>query len=176
MRTLTLLPLIALVGCKSCGHEPPKVESPAVTTPAAPVAVAESGKPATPAYVADLIHNFERIQFGVDSTTLDDAGKRALGDNAAILQSHPDLQVEVQGHADERGTTEYNVALGQKRAEAVVAALNALGVAPSRVRVVSYGEERPRDGMSTEQAWAQNRRCEFVVTWQGEAPVQGTTK
>jgi len=176
MRFLTLLPLLALVGCKSCGHAPPNVETPVETAPPVPVAAAQPGAPGTPGYISDLMHNFERIHFGIDSTSLDDEAKRALSENAAILQAHPDVHVEVQGHADERGTTEYNVALGHKRAEAVVAALNAVGVAPSRVRVVSFGEERPRDGMSTEQAWAQNRRCEFVVTWQGEAPVQGSAK
>jgi peptidoglycan-associated lipoprotein len=173
MRTLTLLPLLALVGCKSCGRQPPKVETPVEAAPAAAVTPTPA-KPATPEHVAQMARNFERILFGLDSTTLDATGKQALSENAAIMQAHPDVKVEVQGHADERGTTEYNVALGQKRAEAVVAALNAMGVAPSRVRVVSYGEERPRDGASTEQAWAQNRRCEFVVTWQGDAPVQGT--
>jgi peptidoglycan-associated lipoprotein len=176
MRILTLFPLLALVGCKSCGHEPPKVEGPSEAAPVPAAPATSDAKATTPGYVSDMVRNFERIQFGSDATTLDAAAKQALGENAAIMQSHPDVKVEVQGHADERGTTEYNVALGQKRAEAVVAALNALGVAPSRARVVSYGEERPRDGASTEQAWAQNRRCEFVVTWQGDAPVQGSAQ
>ena len=85
------------------------------------------------------------------------------------------MKVEIQGHADERGTTEYNLALGQKRAAAVRQFLLAEGVAPSRLSTISYGEEKPRAAGESETAWAQNRRAEFRITWSGDALVQGTT-
>lgn len=173
MRHLAYLPILLLVGCKSCGKEPPTVAPPAksdgaVTAPAAPAAVP------TPEHVATLARNFARIFFEFDAFALDADGKAALQENAAILQQFPEIKIEVQGHADERGTTDYNVALGQKRADSVVTQLQALGVAPSRVKVVSYGEERPLDGSGSEVAWAKNRRCEFIIRWSGDAPVQGS--
>jgi peptidoglycan-associated lipoprotein len=121
-----------------------------------------------------MARNFERVFFDLDSTTLNAEGKAALDENASIMGQYTDLKLEVQGHADERGTTDYNLALGQKRADAVVQYLLARGISSSRVKSVSYGEERPLDGQSTERAWAQNRRAEFVIVWSADAPVQGT--
>jgi peptidoglycan-associated lipoprotein len=174
VRRLAYLPIVLLVGCKSCGKEPPTVTPPAVSNGV--VAAAPTADPAaTPEHVATLARNFARIFFEFNAFTLDAEGKAALQENAAILQQFPEIKIEVQGHADERGTTDFNVALGQKRADAVVTQLQALGVAPSRVKVVSYGEERPLDASGSEVAWAKNRRCEFAIRWAGDAPVQGST-
>jgi peptidoglycan-associated lipoprotein len=166
------LPLVALVACKGCIKEPKPIvdggdgEAP-VTAPPAPA-------PAPPE-VTKMAENFSRVFFDFDATTLTAEGKAALDANAGIMQEYPDIKLEIQGHADERGTTDYNIALGQKRADSVVQYLLARGVASSRVKSVSYGEERPLDGRSTERAWEQNRRAEFVITWKGDAPVTGTT-
>jgi len=124
--------------------------------------------------VRDLVSNFEKVHFDTDSSALDSGGKAALEANAQILQTHPELKVEVQGHADERGTVDYNLALGQRRAKSVVDYLTQQGVAPSRLPVVSYGEERPEDSHSGATAWAKNRRAEFRVLT-GAPDVQGTT-
>jgi peptidoglycan-associated lipoprotein len=124
--------------------------------------------------VRDLVSNFEKVHFDTDSSALDAGGKAALEANAQILQTHPELKVEVQGHADERGTVDYNLALGQRRAKSVVDYLTQQGVAPSRLPVVSYGEERPEDSRSGATAWAKNRRAEFRVLT-GAQDVQGTT-
>lgn len=124
--------------------------------------------------VDQLAENFSRVHFGLDSSSLDTQSKRLLEENARILQKYPDIRVEVQGHADERGTTEYNLALGMRRAEAVRSHLLQLGVAPSRVITISYGEERPLEHGSGESVWSLNRRAEFRVLTPG-APVQGTT-
>lgn len=168
---LLWIPMVLMLGCKTCrdkGTEPPPiVEAPAP----APV---EDKKPA-PEPIQKMAQNFNRVFFEFDSAGLTGEGKAALDDNASIMQEYPDIKLEVQGHADERGTTEYNLALGQKRADSVVQYLLARGVSSSRVKSVSYGEERPLDGRSTETAWSQNRRAEFVITWSGDAPVKGTT-
>ncbi len=174
MSRWSVLPLVLLVGCKSCGKEPPAVAPPVESAAPAEAPKAEPTK--IPDHVATLARNFERVFFEFDAFTLNDEGKKALSDNAAILQQYADVRVEIQGHADEQGTTDYNVSLGQKRAQAIVTYLSAQGVSPSRLKVVSYGEERPLDASSNERAWALNRRAEFVLTWGGDAPVKGTVE
>jgi len=92
------------------------------------------------------------------------------------MRQHNDIKVEVQGHADERGTTDYNLALGERRASAVYSYLSgAGGVSSARLKKISYGEERPLASGSAEAAWSKNRRCEFVITWGGVQSVRGTT-
>ena len=129
-----------------------------------------------PDHVKTVVANFSRVYFDTDGDTLNADSKAALDDNVAILQEHPDVKVQIQGHTDERGTTDYNLALGDRRANAVKEYLAGAGVGPSRLTVVSYGEELPAANGSNERAWSQNRRAEFVVTWGGEGGVQGTTK
>jgi peptidoglycan-associated lipoprotein len=164
---VSLLGLLPLVGCpKAPPPEPPPEPTAVVTEP--------TTKREVPAPVAEMMKNFSRVFFEFDSAELNADGRSALDANATILGEYPDIRVEVQGHADERGTTEYNLALGQKRADAVVRYLLSRNVSTSRVKSVSYGEERPSDGRSVEAAWSSNRRAEFVVTWTGEAPVRGT--
>ncbi len=159
--------LLALVGCpKAPPPEPPP--PPEVVVEAPPV------KREVPAPVQELVKNFSRVFFEFDSAELNADGRDALDANAAILAEYLDIWVEVQGHADERGTTEYNLALGQKRADAVVRYLLGRNVSTARVKSVSYGEERPADGRTVETAYSSNRRAEFVVSWSGEAPVRGT--
>jgi peptidoglycan-associated lipoprotein len=172
LRTSLLLLTIALVlpGCKK---KPPEDNGPSV--PVLPPAGVEAAKPTVPAEVAQMAKNFERVYFEFDSASLNAESKRALDDNSALMSQFQDIKIEVQGHADERGTTDYNLALGQKRADSVVQYLLAKGVSSSRVKSVSYGEERPADGRSTETSWAMNRRAEFVITYSQNAPVQGTT-
>ena len=118
-----------------------------------------------PEPVQQMTKNFARVQFEYDSANLTAQGRSALEANAAILAAHPSLSLEVQGHCDDRGTTEYNMALGQRRAESVRKVLTANGVAASRVSTVSYGEERPLQGGGSESAWAENRRAEFKTKW-----------
>ena len=119
--------------------------------------------------------NFERVFFDFDSSDLVDSSKAALTDNVKIMQAHNDVKLQIQGHADERGTTDYNLALGQRRADAIKNHMINQGVAPSRLAVVSYGEEKPLDPGSNERAWAQNRRAEFIITWGDAATVGSST-
>lgn len=101
------------------------------------------------------------VRFGFDSSVLDAASRAAVDEAAACLRGSTDF-VRVEGHCDDRGTTEYNLALGQRRADAVARYLVGLGVAPSRVQAVSYGEERRLSTGSGEAAWSTDRRAEIV--------------
>lgn len=108
-----------------------------------------------------LEENFSRIHYHFDSDMLTDDSKDLLRANAEIMMQYPELAVEVEGHCDERGTTEYNLALGQRRADAVLAYLKDMGVTASSVQTVSYGEEKPFAQGHDETAWSQNRRAHF---------------
>ena len=114
----------------------------------------------------DLNRNspFKPVFFALDSSELDDAGRAVVGNNAALLKKYGMWAITIEGHADERGTAEYNLALGERRAVAVRTYLVSLGVAPDRIRTVSYGKEFPFDPGHSDSAWAQNRRAHFVIT------------
>lgn len=104
------------------------------------------------------------IYFEFDSFGLTPKAKKVLADKAAYLKAHPAVKVLIEGHCDERGTAEYNLALGERRARAALDYLVFLGIDPKRLTSVSYGEERPVDPGHNEEAWAKNRRAHFVVT------------
>src|SRR6056300_623750 len=104
------------------------------------VAPVVEAKPAVelPQQVLDMTSNFQKVFFELDQSGLSTDAQDALSLNAEIMQKYTDIRVEIQGHADERGTTEYNIALGQRRAKAVSDHLTAQGIAPSRLKIVSY--------------------------------------
>lgn len=108
------------------------------------------------------------VYFDYDESAIRSEELDKLRDKAEILRSNPDVELRMEGHADERGTSEYNIALGNERAEAVIQALSGFGLAADRFSSVSYGEERPAAQGSTESAWARNRRVEFVLTAGGD--------
>jgi peptidoglycan-associated lipoprotein len=166
---LALLLLLPTVGCKK--------KAPPTDIPDAPVDVGPKpdAPKVIPEHVQQMVANFSKVYFDFDASLLNADSKAALDANAAIMGQYSDVKVEVQGNADERGTTDYNLALGQKRADAVLKYLLARGISSSRVKVVSYGEERPAAMGASETAYAQNRRAEFVITYGAGAPVQGTT-
>ena len=111
----------------------------------------------------DLIVNVgDRVFFGYDSAELDEDAQELLQDQVAWIKQH-DVSVTIEGHCDERGTREYNLALGEKRAQAVKNYLISLGVAATRVSTISYGKERPAVVGSNEGAWSQNRRSVTLV-------------
>ncbi len=132
------------------------------------VSSAELGGPGSgrvvPGTQQDLEVNVgDRVFFAFDSSVLDDAARQTLERQAAWLKQFPAVSVTIEGHCDERGTREYNLALGDRRANAVKAYLVALGVSPDRIRTISYGKERPADPGHDETAWALNRRAVTVV-------------
>jgi len=101
------------------------------------------------------------VYFDFDKSTIRDDSKAVLARNAEWLRTNPQVRVQVEGHADERGTEEYNLALGERRAEAVKSYLTSLGIESNRLHTISYGEERPVDPGHGETAWSKNRRSEF---------------
>ena len=112
----------------------------------------------------DLIVNVgDRVFFNYDSSELDADAQELLQDQVAWLKQHSDVSIIVEGHCDERGTREYNLALGEKRAQSVKNYLISLGISTDRVTTISYGKERPAVIGSNDGAWAQNRRSVTIV-------------
>ncbi|MBI4383942.1 MAG: peptidoglycan-associated lipoprotein Pal [Nitrospinae bacterium] len=108
--------------------------------------------------------DLDDIHFAFDKYDLDDNSKKTLQKNAEWIKQHPGAKVEIQGHCDERGTNNYNLALGERRATATKKYLMALGVSEGQVYTISYGEERPFCHESNENCWWQNRRAHFMVS------------
>jgi peptidoglycan-associated lipoprotein len=107
---------------------------------------------------------FQPVYFAYDQAEIESAGQEALNTNAGILKQYPTWVVTIEGHSDERGTAEYNLALGERRALAARNYLVSLGIPADRLRTVSYGKEFPFDPNHDESAWSKNRRAHFVVT------------
>ena len=103
------------------------------------------------------------VNFGYDSYEIPAASQAILRTNAAWLEENANANIEIEGHCDERGTNEYNMVLGAKRAKATKEYLRSLGISESRMSTVSYGEELPLDPSSNEAAWAKNRRAHFNI-------------
>ena len=110
-----------------------------------------------------LIKVGDRVLFGYDSSDLDDEDRSVLDNQAEFLNQNPSLQVTIEGHCDERGTREYNLALGEKRASSVKDYLTSLGINSDRISVVSYGKERPQVLGSNKAAWSMNRRSVTTI-------------
>lgn len=104
------------------------------------------------------------VSFEFDSSALDSAARGNVEANAEWLKANEAVKVVVEGHCDERGTSEYNLALGERRAQSVFSLLRELGVAGDRLSTISYGEELPLDPGHDEAAWAKNRRAHFAVS------------
>ena len=153
----------------ACGRKTPPAEIPPVEQ--APVADPNSTDPNSlevvelPALQADLVAKAgsDTIYFGTDEYSLDEASKTTLAAQARWLLSTPNVRASLEGHADERGTREYNQALGERRANATRNFLLSQGVPADRMTVTSWGKERPVATGSNEEAWAQNRRAVTVI-------------
>jgi peptidoglycan-associated lipoprotein len=104
----------------------------------------------------DIHFDFDRYEIRPEDTEV-------LKENAALLIKHPDANIQIEGHCDERGTIEYNLALGERRANSTRIFLISQGISTDRISTISYGEERPLDPGHNEEAWAKNRRCHFVI-------------
>ena len=104
---------------------------------------------------------FRNVHFDYDSSNLNDLARQNIEFNIQILEQNPQVRVQLEGHCDERGTAEYNLALGQKRAQAVYEVLVSYGVDSNRLSTISYGEEVPIETASNDAAWAKNRRVHF---------------
>lgn len=155
---------------------PPPAGDPTARPPTPPTPVAEpqpippeptlTGDDLASKDIDDINRNspFQPVFFAYDQYDVDAAGQQSLNGNAEILRKYPSWIITIEGHADERGTAEYNLALGERRALAARNYLVSLGIPADRLRTVSYGKEFPFDAGHTEEAWAKNRRAHFVVT------------
>ncbi len=119
----------------------------------------------TPGSQEDFVRSVaaDRIFFDTDKFNIDAQDQATLQSQAQWLSRYPNTRITVEGHADERGTREYNLALGERRANAAKNQLASLGIDPSRIQTVSYGKERPQALGSNEDAWAQNRRAVTIT-------------
>jgi peptidoglycan-associated lipoprotein len=111
----------------------------------------------------ELQNELQKIYFNFDSADLSAESRNALSKNAETLAKQPSVKLRIEGNCDERGSDEYNMALGERRAKAARDYLVNLGVQPDRLSIISYGEEKPADPGHDEAAWAKNRRDEFVI-------------
>ncbi|MCK5899520.1 peptidoglycan-associated lipoprotein Pal, partial [bacterium] len=136
------------------------VEQDAEKSVEAPKAVTIISAPPEESDVA--IFDLEMVYFAYDKSIITTAFGEALQKNYEWIAENPDVQIQLEGHCDERGTNEYNLALGERRAKAVFDYLINLGASPSQFSLVSFGEERPADQGSNEVAWRKNRRVEFT--------------
>ncbi len=179
---LTVFLAMLLAGC---GKKPPPVARPM------PPPLAEPGEPAPPAPPEPIAEStiippepgiegdnigsrsldelnrespLQPLFYEFDSAEISPKGQAALDTNAQLLKRYATWAVTIEGHCDERGTPEYNLALGERRAVAARTYLVSLGISPDRLRVVSYGKEFPFDPGHDETAWSKNRRAHFVIT------------
>jgi peptidoglycan-associated lipoprotein len=164
MRTISLA-VIGALAMSACASQPkpepaaPVAAAPATTPRPAP---APAAAPTNPGPLAGSRADFEakaqtRVYFDYDKYDLSAEARATLSSQAAWLKQYPAVRVQVEGNADERGTREYNIALGYRRAESVASYLMSLGVDTSRITTISYGKDRPIDGGSNDAAWARNR-------------------
>ena len=155
--------IIAALGATACTNPDRFGPGTAAGAGAAPVApVDPASDPASPAYFRQTVG--DRVLFAVDQSTLSPEARATLDGQAAWLLANPDYLAVIEGHADEQGTREYNVALGARRANAVREYLIAAGVPASRLQTVSYGKERPIAVCSDESCYAQNRRAVTIIS------------
>jgi peptidoglycan-associated lipoprotein len=165
------VPLLGLSGCgKKPVPAPVKVEAPAPAPAPAPKPAPKPAPPEpqkvvqqeTPQPPSDL--GFSIIYFDFDKSDIRTDQTGALNGNGDLLNRWKTISIRIEGSCDERGSNEYNIALGQRRADAAKRFLVDYGISDSRITTISYGEERPADSGHDESAWAKNRRDEFVVT------------
>jgi len=184
---LIVIPVLLVLTAAACGKKKPPVARPAPPPPSVATTTAPSRPPAPPEPVAeptivppepvrddaisaasldDLNKNspLKPAFFDLDSSDLTASAQRALDENAALLKRYASWSITVEGHCDERGTAEYNLALGERRAIAARAYLVSLGIPADRLRTVSYGKEFPFDPGHDESAFSKNRRAHFVIT------------
>jgi peptidoglycan-associated lipoprotein len=182
-----LIAVLLVLTISACGKKKPPVARPSPPPPPSATSTAPSRPPAPPEPVSeptivppepvrddaisaasldDLNKSspLKPVFFELDSSDLSGAAQRALDENASLLKRYPSWTITVEGHCDERGTAEYNLALGERRAIAARAYLVSLGIPADRLRTVSYGKEFPFDPGHDESAFAKNRRAHFVIT------------
>ncbi|MFZ0610827.1 MAG: peptidoglycan-associated lipoprotein Pal [Desulfobacterales bacterium] len=161
-------PIVRSGPSSSSGSDAPSIGAgqPGAITEESLGAAGAAGSSLSPGQAAETRKAFENqdIHFDYDSALLTPQAQEILREKARFMQENSATKVIIEGHCDERGTNEYNLALGEQRAKMTAEFLAALGVSATRIKTVSYGEERPLVRSNSEDAWAANRRAHFVVT------------
>jgi peptidoglycan-associated lipoprotein len=161
---LILVIVIAMMIIPACAKKQvTPVEQPEETIPPAEVAPIEQPAPPPPAVEKPVEIVLEDVFFDFDKYSIREDYKSVLSRNAELLMANPSARVLVEGHCDERGTNEYNMALGEKRAKAVIDFYTTYGIKSERLSMISYGEEKPFNTGHDEAAWAKNRRAHMVL-------------
>jgi peptidoglycan-associated lipoprotein len=185
-RTVVVVAMVTLLMAGACGKKKPPVARPTSPPPSAssstgsrPPGPPEPVREAVPVPAEPIASDtlsttdidtlnknspFQPVFFAYDEDVIDSAGQQSLGHNAELMKKYPTWIVTIEGHADERGTAEYNLALGERRALAARNYLVSLGIPADRLRTVSYGKEFPFEPGHDETSWSKNRRAHFVVT------------
>ena len=186
-RFVLVIVAVALVGASACAKKKPPVARPTTPPPAAAPSTTGARPPSPPEPVRepepipaepiasdplsatdiDTINRNSPVQpvfYAYDQAEIDAAGQQALNANAALMKKYGTWIVTIEGHSDERGTAEYNLALGERRAMAARNYLVSLGIPAERLRTVTYGKEFPFEPGHDEGSWSKNRRAHFVVT------------
>ena len=186
-RIAVILTAASLAAAVACHKKAPPVARPMPPPPTTTASTAPTRPPAPPepmreptsvpaepirddaiasASLDDLNRNspLKPVFYELDSSDVSPAGQKTLDENASLLKRYPAWAITIEGHCDERGTAEYNLALGERRAVAARAYLVAQGISADRLRIVSYGKEFPFDPGHDESAFAKNRRAHFVIT------------
>ena len=183
LHSLLCVCLVLLMTAAACRRSQPPVARPTPPAPPPPATATQPPDPPAPVQepmppqplptddvsgrsLDDLNRDspLQPVFFDLDSADVNDAGRTILQANAAVLKKYPTWVITIEGHCDERGTPEYNLSLGERRAVAARAYLVSLGLDASRLRTVSYGSEFPFDPGHNESSWARNRRAHFVIT------------
>lgn len=159
---IALIAAASIAGCSSTPEDTTASSAVVPDTTSYESAATDTSAPVDPALQSRVVYfDFDKYDIRYDAEAI-------LSAHAAYLSANPGARVRVEGHADERGTREYNMALGERRAKAVAAYLASKGASSSQIEVISYGEERPVALGHEESSWAQNRRAELQYT--SEAP------
>jgi len=156
---------VSLAFTAGCAKKPPKELPPAPSESGAQETPSGVGNAIVPGSRADFLQSVpsDKIYFDTDLSNIDDQDRAVLDAQAGWLQRYPNVRVTIEGHCDERGTREYNLALGDRRANAAKNYLQSRGIDPGRMAVISWGKERPEAVGSDEESWARNRRAVTVV-------------
>ncbi|OSQ47945.1 peptidoglycan-associated lipoprotein Pal [Thalassospira alkalitolerans] len=162
LRILSVFAAAALLAaCETAPDSSANSAGEGVSTTNQPAATSSALSESSPEWFA--VNVGDRVFFGFDKYDLSGEARRTLELQSAWLKKYPQYKVVVEGHADERGTREYNLALGERRANSVKDYLVALGIDPSRVETISYGKERPVALGHDEESWSKNRRSVSVI-------------
>ncbi len=153
-----VLSVISVLGSAGCSSNKPKDDESSVPNAAAadenPSGDSDSGK----------AMGLQTVHFPYDSFSFDSEGKAAMKANGEILKAKSSAKIQVEGHCDQRGGIQYNIALGEKRAHAAKKYLEDMGISGDRISTISFGKERPLDAGTSEAAYSKNRRANFVIT------------